>query len=396
MTAIRVALIGLASVAWLQADTPPIHSFAIAPGTPPVVYAGTGCAGVFKSADGGATWVAANHGLTRKKVDALVIDPAAPLTILAGAGSLAPRDADIDVYSFTIFRSTDGGATWVETLDTKRRQLEKPAIEALVFDPVRSGTVHVLFNLTYMKSIDGGSSWRVPSRRIRDELTRNAPISAVRALAFDPLSPTVMFLVASSEYFSGNDLFRGEAGGKWRELYSNLPGVPGVLVADPVKPSTLYAGEQMWIPSTGPHDGGPPRRPKNLNEHDTVIEGRKFGRLFKSTDGGVNWVILKKGLPSEGISAFAIHPSNSNILYATGLLGVFKSIDAGASWNPVSNGLVDVRAIAIAIDPASPDTLFLGTDYGAFKSTDGAATWKPINQGFSGCTLHNPSANVPL
>jgi hypothetical protein len=181
-------------------------------------------------------------------------------------------------------------------------------------------------------------------------------------------------MVASSDYFSSSDVFYGTPGGKWKELYSDLPEPAGLLIADPRTPATLYAASVWWGGSPAPLPGAA-----------SVVEGRKLGRLFKSVDGGVNWSVLRTGLPVEGISDLAMHPSNSKILYAAGHTGVFKSIDAGASWDRTSEGLVDVRSIRLIIDPARPETLFLGTDYGVFRSTDGAATWQPMNQGLAGC-----------
>ena len=63
------------------------------------VYAGTAKAGVFKSTDGGATWIQTNAGLTTtyaKYINALAIDPASTATIYAGT------------YVDGVFKSTDG------------------------------------------------------------------------------------------------------------------------------------------------------------------------------------------------------------------------------------------------------------------------------------------------
>lgn len=383
MKTIFISLIGLAPTA-LESGTPPIHSLAIGPGTPPVVYAGTSCAGIFKSSDGGATWRAANDGLTRKKVDVLAIDLRAPFTVLAGAGSRdLGRYAEYDLYTYAIFRSTDGGASWVETV-AGRKKLEGGPVDAIIFDRANPGTVHALMRFRYLKSADGGATWTTP---------RKLP-SGIRALALDPLNPGVVFLVASGQSSFLWDIFRGEAGGKWKELYSDLPKPAGLLMADPVRPSTLYAAEAWWIPTTGPRDGGAPRPASQAVRRmpGIVVDGRKMGGFFKSTDGGVNWSVLKQGLPAEGISALAVHPSNPAILYAASIEGVFKSIDGGLVWTRASNGLVDVRGLAIAIDPADPETLYLGTDYGVFKSTDGAGTWKPMNQGLSDCVAPEAAA----
>ena len=61
-----------------------IRVLAIDPATPTTLYAGTYGGGVFKSANGGASWSAVNSGLTSLAVLALAIDPATPTTLYAG------------------------------------------------------------------------------------------------------------------------------------------------------------------------------------------------------------------------------------------------------------------------------------------------------------------------
>ena len=96
---------------WARA---PIVSLAIAPADPQTVYAGTG-RGVFKTTDGGATWRAANDGLFDGKesayehewrlsegyVQTLVVDPGDAETVYAG------------IHQRGLFKSTNGGASWV-------------------------------------------------------------------------------------------------------------------------------------------------------------------------------------------------------------------------------------------------------------------------------------------
>jgi len=61
-----------------------ILALAIDPQTPATLYAGTWRGGVFKSANGGGSWSAANSGLTSRTVLALAIDPQTPTTLHAG------------------------------------------------------------------------------------------------------------------------------------------------------------------------------------------------------------------------------------------------------------------------------------------------------------------------
>jgi photosystem II stability/assembly factor-like uncharacterized protein len=68
--------------------------------------------GVFKSTDGGQTWKAMNNGLPSPRVTpsayAIVIDPRSPNTVYVAADSdgLFPK-------GIGVFKSSDGGATWV-------------------------------------------------------------------------------------------------------------------------------------------------------------------------------------------------------------------------------------------------------------------------------------------
>ena len=75
-----------------------ISAMAIDSLTPSTLYAGTD-AGIFKSRDGGASWRAANSGLTNLTIQSLAVDPQAPSILYAGTND-------------GIFKSTDGGASW--------------------------------------------------------------------------------------------------------------------------------------------------------------------------------------------------------------------------------------------------------------------------------------------
>lgn len=84
-----------------------ITALAIDPRRPETLYAGTSRAGVFKSADGGASWIAVNAGLPNAWVKSLVVDPIAPNAVYVNVDFSEGRDS-----AGGVFRSADGGATW--------------------------------------------------------------------------------------------------------------------------------------------------------------------------------------------------------------------------------------------------------------------------------------------
>jgi hypothetical protein len=80
-----------------------------------------------------------------------------------------------------------------------------------------------------------------------------------------------------------------------------------------------------------------------------------FG-VFKSTNGGANWVpsstgiVTNAGVPSGLINALATDPTRPNILYAaTSSSGVFRTINGGANWTPLNVGLTTLTNQALAI-----------------------------------------------
>ena len=102
-----------------------INALAIDPATPSTLYAGTWGGGVFKSADGGASWSAVNTGLPATDVYALVIDPATPSTLYAGTNG-------------GVFKSTNGGAAW-EAVNTG---LTNTYVPSLAIDPMIPSTLY--------------------------------------------------------------------------------------------------------------------------------------------------------------------------------------------------------------------------------------------------------------
>lgn len=84
-----------------------IRSIAIAPRVPETLYVGTDQEGIFRSPDGGASWIPASRGLP----EALAGGRPAPIRSLA-----VDRTNPLIAYAATelhgLYRTTDGGASW--------------------------------------------------------------------------------------------------------------------------------------------------------------------------------------------------------------------------------------------------------------------------------------------
>ncbi len=94
------------------------------------------------------------------------------------------------------------------------------------------------------------------------------------------------------------------------------------------------------------------------------------------------------GFTSGRINAIAVSPANNQIVLvgsATG--GIWRSINGGTNFMPVSDNQVDLAVGSIAFAPSNPNIVYAGmgdNDQGYFgtgvlKSTDAGATWTRIN-----------------
>ena len=149
-----------------------IYALAIDPATPSTLYAGTYGRGVFKSANGGASWSAANTGLTNTNVRALAINPATPSTLYAGTWD--------DVSVGGVFKSTDGGAAW----SAVNSGLTTTDVRALVIDPATPSTLYAGTESVY-KSTNGGALWTAANTGLTNPY--------VNALAIDPTTPSTLY-----------------------------------------------------------------------------------------------------------------------------------------------------------------------------------------------------------
>ncbi len=108
-----------------------------------------------------------------------------------------------------------------------------------------------------------------------------------------------------------------------------------------------------------------------------------------------NW-----GVCSGRVRALAIHPADPLTVYigAAGG-GIWKTIDGGENWLDIGHDLESLSFGAIAIDPANPETIYAGTGeavflagfihfsgVGLYKSMDGGANWQLITNGFGSQT----------
>ncbi|MCX2744950.1 hypothetical protein OO013_13795 [Mangrovivirga sp. M17] len=138
------------------------------------------------------------------------------------------------------------------------------------------------------------------------------------------------------------------------------------------------------------------------NTGNTWLAGSVGGGIWKTTDAGQTWVNKTPELPNIAISWLAYAPSNPSIIYAgtgegfsasSGFIkgaGVFKSTDGGENWVQLSaTANENFQTISrIIVDPQDPNTVLVcanndpvnarAFNSGIFKSTDGGQSWRRV------------------
>ena len=137
------------------------------------------------------------------------------------------------------------------------------------------------------------------------------------------------------------------------------------------------------------------------NSRNSISPG---GGIYKSTDGGMHWTLM--GLEkTEQIGRIVINPTNPDIVYVAALghlwgsnpeRGLYKTTDGGKSWKIIKFISDKAGFVDVAMDPRDPNILYAssyervrgpwyyksgGPGSALWKTTDGGNTWTKIQGG---------------
>lgn len=327
-----------------------VTAIAVEPTDSNIAYIGGAQGGVWKTTDGGVNWTPLTDYLSSLATGALAISPQNPQVIYYGTGE---QDFSGDsYYGDGLFKSTNGGSTWVKIAE---KTAVGSYIARIIVDPSDSMTIHLVSDLGYLKSTDGGFHWN-------NYLSVNWGTDLV-------MNPDSSNILIAAIYSSG--LWKTTDGGStWTQLTNGLPssGFGRInLAISESNPSVIYAS--------------------------FVANSSSLYDMYKTVNGGNSWDSLPNTpdyLDGQGWydNCVIVDPTNPDIAYAGGVFpydslhyGLIKTTDGGNSWTDITidgsgNQLhPDQHILAFGSD----GTLWVGNDGGIWKTTDGGTHWINLN-----------------
>jgi photosystem II stability/assembly factor-like uncharacterized protein len=276
---------------WLAADIRDWGlSVAAHPYTPTVAYLGGRC-NVYKTTDGGSTWV--RHELpglpenNAMRVHAIAVDPNDTRLVYTGAGNW--DFAGGPEYGW-LYRSLDAGDTWNALTVT----FPISPVTDIMIDPSDSQTIYVATGRRFidntnlgtgvLKSIDGGESWTL--------VNQGFTTLSISRLAINPSDSQMLYAGANPrDSQAGNGVFKTVDGGSQWTRVTEWGYVSGLEV-DPLVTSTVYAGsysDQLGV--------------------------------FRSTDAGVHWESVSGALGHLSSQCLDVTAAQSRTIVYAGIAG---------------------------------------------------------------------------
>lgn len=275
-----------------------------------------------------------------------------------------------------VWKTTDGGQTWLPVSDTTFKSSSVGAIAVAPSDPniiyVGMGEAEMRGNISFgdgiYKSNDAGKTWKH---------TGLEKSGAIQNIIVHPQHPELLYASCMGKVFGANKergVYRSKDGGaSWEQvLYKDDSTGCYDVKFDPSNPLILYAS--LWQAHRTPY---------------SLSSGGKGSGMYKSTDGGDHWKLISEnpGLPVGllGKITIAVSAANSNRVYAmveneNG--GLFRSDDAGEHWTLINKDK-NLRQrpwyfSQIYADPQNPDGIIV-LNVRAWISKDGGNSFSPIN-----------------
>jgi photosystem II stability/assembly factor-like uncharacterized protein len=351
-----------------------VSAFATDKKDPNVIYAGMKNSGVYKTVDGGISWLSAHDGLVNMQVESLLIDSESPLILYAGTldgifktedggenwsrigeGIYLLMDMQDNSHLYardenTIYETTDQGNTWNTAYSLKKDcpdTISSWAIHPTDGDMLFIGGGEACAGV--YQSSDSGRNWTLIG--LEDKPNLNAigiGLDEQGNFSVYTYFRSSVIMAESGIYFSY------DGGANWSHVILGCD----ILASDPDNPATIYCA--------GSNAGS--------NRLSVIHKKGDDWQHFPSTNSTV--------LTAVHIN----HTNGTDRIITSGIndpifdpeVGVFISTNNGSEWTESNNGIGAARS-ELEIDPMNTGRMYLATNY------DIGSVW---DWGTGGCRLY--------
>lgn len=315
-----------------------INCIAFHPTNPDVFYVGVAQGGLWKTSNGGTSWMPLTDQLPITRVSDIAINPNNPDEIYislcdfeyVGIGLELDNRKRFPHYGLGVYKSLDGGFTWNSTaLEFDLVQRDASLIRKIIINPTNTNELVACGVGGVFKSFDAGSSWTTTLDTLSWDLVQH------------PINPNVLFLATgwiNSAQVGYAGIFKStDFGQTWQELSTGIPTTNEVqrikIAISESNPSVMYAA--------------------------TVNVSSGLYGIYKSINSGNSWTL---------------HYADLNLLEA------FEGTGTGGQ------GTYD---LAFHVDRENPLKVYIG-GVNLWMSEDGASTFNPVNHWttYYGPTIH--------
>ncbi len=327
-----------------------VDDVAVVEGDPRTFYVATAAGGIWKTTNHGTTFTPVFDDYEVSTIGDVTLAPSDPQTLYAGSGE--PNNRQSASWGNGVYRTRDGGKTWVHAGLAGTQAIGRIAVHPTNPEVAYVAALGPLWGSGgergLYKTTDGGRSW-----------TNTKAIDADTGfvdVAIDPQSPDTLYAASYQRRrqpfgYSGGGPGAGlwktiDGGASWKKLAKGLPtegdlGRMGLAVYRR-DPKIVYV----------------------------TVEHAKEGGVYRSSDAGESFVKMSATNPRPSYySKIHVDPNNDLRIWVLGA-PMFFSEDGGKTFKTDRIQKIHGDYHALWIDPANSDHMFVGTDGGMHLTWD--------------------------